>query len=217
MKNGDDRNAFYEMEKVLDLAIVAFSKVKKFEHKVKCKWLSIFCRLMILSYDKSEEKFRPLEKVPRETKKTMAELIFNDLTDVVAKFESIKIPIMKKMANDPKKMEQEALDGLLEATLPLIWHYVDIFKSPETWTNGKEHEKVLKYIPVCTHWRNLRRSNEWGQWAKIPIGEVESLHVWKYKPSYVGKYVDEPLICRLGKHTRSVTFLYVHIFFKSVL
>ena len=60
MKHGDYKSAFQEMEKVLDLSIMAFTKVKKFEHKVKCKWLSISCRLMILCYDKREEVFQSL-------------------------------------------------------------------------------------------------------------------------------------------------------------
>ena len=195
MKHGDYKSAFNEMEKVLDLSIMAFTKVKKFEHKVKCKWLSISCRLMIQCFDKSEESFQSLDKIPDKTKKMMAELIFNDLTDVVAKFDTIKVPIMKKMASDPKKKEQKALNDLLEATLPLIWQHVELFRSPETWTKGKAHEKVLKYMPQGSHWRH---GSEQG--AKIPIGDGESITVWKNETSHVGKYVDEPFACMLSTY-----------------
>ena len=91
LKRGDDKNAFEELKKVLDLAIVAFTKVKKFDDKVKCKWLSIFCRMMTLSYKAEEEKFLPLDKVSKENKELIAELAFNDLTELMDKFEGMNV------------------------------------------------------------------------------------------------------------------------------
>ena len=100
LKTGDDKNAFKELDKVLDLAIVAFTKVKKFDDKVKCKWLSIFCRMMTLSYKAEEEKFLPLDKVSRENKERIAELAFNDLTELMDYLEGMKVSLSRGAHTD---------------------------------------------------------------------------------------------------------------------
>ena len=168
LKGGKDHEAFKEMEKVLDLAITAFDKVKKFQDKVECKELSIFCRMMTLSYDRDKKIFLPLDKVPDQTKKIVAELAFTDLKDVVAKFDKIEVSLMKRMTGGKhKKKELEALNGLLRCTLPVIWHHLDTF-SPGMWMKGKENE-VLKYLP--------KGGQEDG--AVIPLGCAGTLKVWK--------------------------------------
>ena len=167
LQGGEDSEAYKEMEKVIDKAIEAFAMVKKFEDKVESKRLSIFCRMMTLSYDKEKKRFLPLDKVPEGRKKMAAKLIFNDLTDMVAKFEDIKVPMVKKIAGWNKKKELEALNGLLRCTLPVIWHHLDVF-CPDTWREGKQPE-LLKYLP--------EGALEDG--AVIPFGGAGALTVWK--------------------------------------
>ena len=192
LKRGKNKDAFKEMEKVLDLAIVAFTKVKKFEDKVKCKWLSIFCRMMILSYETEQEKFLPLNKVSCENKEMIAELVFNDLGELIEKFDSKKVSWSKWLTGNGKKKERDALDGLLRATLPMIWHHVQLFSSPETWpweiwpwdSHNGEKAEALKYIP---------RGESPMDGAVIPFGDVGSISI------FADISEESQLVCKFGK------------------
>ena len=180
------------MEKVLDLAIVAFTKVRKFDDKVKCKWLSIFCRMMILSFEPEEQKFLPLDKVSRENKELIAELVFNDLAELMEKFESKRVSWSKWLTGTGKKKEREALDGLLRATLPMIWQHVKVFSSPESWPwdseNDGEENEAVKYVP---------RGESPADGAIVPFGHVGcvSIHV------STSADLSEKLVCKFGKYT----------------
>ena len=190
LKTGDDKNAFKELDKVLDLAIVAFTKVRKFDDKVKCKWLSIFCRMMILCFEPEEQKFLSLDKVSRENKEMIAELAYNDLAELMEKFESKRVSWSKWLTGTGKKKEREALDGLLRATLPVIWQHVKVFSSPESWPwdseEGGEESEAMKYIP---------RGESLADGAIIPFGHVGCVSILVSTSADLS----EELVCKFGK------------------
>ena len=105
----------------------------------------------------------------------------------------------RRLTGSGKRKEREALDGLLRATLPMIWHYVKLFSSPESWPRQrwdpwiyrwqeleKAYSEALKYIPR-------------DEGAIIPFGDVGcvSIHV-------SAKTYGDQLACKFGKLVRTI-------------
>ena len=93
---------------------------------------------------------------------------------------------LRRLTGSGKRKEREALDGMLRATLPLIWHHVKLFSSPKSWSYSVEwsESEALKYIPR-------------DEGAIIPFGDVGCVSI------HVSESTDE-LACKFGKLVRTI-------------
>lgn len=138
------QKAYEEFQKVLDNSTTAFDYLDNIEDKVVCKRLSMFARLMVNSYHKRENEFVPLASLPVSTKKIIAEDIKIDVDDLLDAFYTIKVTystILARKSNTGQIQNQQTLDPLLRACLPIIWTVL----SQET--TGSEIESLLRYVP----------------------------------------------------------------------
>ena len=131
LKNEDFESAYSELAKVKDYSIRAYSQMKTFKKKVFCKKMTIFSMHMIQCYNKDKQSFDHLLSLPVKKQKSLAESVQSDVDIILEEFGKIKEPNwwQRKVNNAKTKSdEQDVLDGLLKAALPIIWHQNELFK-----------------------------------------------------------------------------------------
>ena len=146
LKNEDYESAYSELSKVKEYSIRAYSQMKTFRKKVFCKKMTIFSMHMIQCYNKDRQSFDHLLTLPIKKQKSLAESVQSDVDIILEEFEKIeKNPNWwqrKVHKVKSKSEEQDVLDGLLKAALPIIWHHHDLFK-----VKGHNDKEMLKYLP----------------------------------------------------------------------
>ena len=158
-EHNDHAKAQAEMEKVVDHAIQAFAQAKDFRDKVECKWLSCWGRVFTISYDEHRKEMRQLANLADEEKRKIAQLLFNDLEEVVME---------RDEGRGKSKCEQQDLDRLLISVLPLVWSHVKIFRWTKKGDWNKNKDEALKYIPEGEE-----------DASQIPLNVMASIYVWK--------------------------------------
>ena len=158
-EHNDHAKAHAEMEKVVDHAIQAFAQAKDFRDKVECKWLSCWGRVFTISYDQHRKEMRILANLGDEEKRKIAQLLFNDLEEIVMEHEE---------GRGKSKCEQQDLDRLLTSVLPLVWSHVKIFRWTKKGDWNKNKDEALKYIPEGEE-----------DASQIPLNVMASIYVWK--------------------------------------
>ena len=142
-------SAITELEKVLEYSIRAFSQVKTFRKKVFCKKMTIFSLRMINCYDKNHKSIQEFFSMPIDDQNIIAEKIILHLDQLLKEFDKLKEPnwFQRKVTSaKTKSEEQDILDRLLKAALPIIWHHHEVFIS-----KGWRDKDTLKYLPYGAH------------------------------------------------------------------
>ena len=145
LKNKDFESAFSYLEKVQNDSVRAYSQVKTFQKKVFCKKMTVFSKHMIKLYNKETKSFDHLLYLPRYKQKALADSVLMDVNVILEEFENVKEPSWwhRKVNNaKTKSQEQDVLDGLLKAALPIIWHHHEVFK-----VKRYDDMDMLKYLP----------------------------------------------------------------------
>ena len=164
LENQEFRQAANEFQRVLDKAEDAFNRVQDFNKKVFCKRTAMFARFMIHTYSEEEKQFVPLEALPASKKKLIATSIHIDVDDVLEEFTKLKIPMTQRIlrrGNKERQKNQDVLDVLLKSCLPIMWHHISTFKTPES-------DVFMHYLP-----EGITDA------AKIALGNGDHIRVWK--------------------------------------
>ena len=161
-----------------DSSEMAYVKVSTFKEKVFCKSLSIFAWIMETLYQEEQKTFLTLQTASewrKEWRKELiAEWIYFQVGKVINEFNAIKIPRLTWDKKGKKEENQNTLNSLLKPCLPLMWNYIDIFRSLNindssfTVVNPVS-EGLLKFIP----------NGGQEQAAKIVLKNGKSINVWR--------------------------------------
>ena len=126
--------------------------------------IAIFSRLMKYSYDETKKIFAPVCSLSETKKKLIATSVHMDIYELVNEFKKLKTPFSKALLGKEKEVEkenQDLLDSLLKVTVPIMWHYNDIFRQPDPTA-------MLPFIPEGVE-----------DAAKITLNSGEDIMVWK--------------------------------------
>ena len=153
-----------------DSSEMAYVKGITFKEKVFGKSLSIFAYIMKTLYQEDQNTFLKLQTANEEIKKDIANWICFEVGKVIDECNANKIPKKK----GKKEENQKILNSLLKPCLPLMWNYIDIFRSlninDSSFTVVNEvSEELLKFIP----------NGGLEDAAKIDLENGESIYVWK--------------------------------------
>ena len=145
LKQENYESAFENIQKLRKHTISTYSQVKTFEKKVFCKKLSVFSLKMISCYNQETKFFDDITSLSEKKQRAIAKEVTLDIDTILSEFDKIKEPSWwqrKVNKAKTKKEEQDVLDGLLKAALPIIWHQNELFK-----LNNYRDEVMLKYLP----------------------------------------------------------------------
>ena len=202
------KSAFKEYGKVVDLAERAYNQVKDFDKKILCKKLALFGQLMTLMYEKEKETFLPLEKLSEDTKATIAQYVYDEISTSIGDYKVVISELykgfslfnQKRKTNLEKDKNQNLLDSLLKYGLPLMWHYNEVFQK-----EPKYSDELLQFIPEGEQdaAEILMTSGQWIKVWKVFNQDDEEMFLWSLKnvsgdtdpETYVG-YVDGILKCK---------------------
>lgn len=135
--------AYDEFKAILSLAEKAYPKVEEFKDKVFCKQIAIFSRVMRDTYNINTKQFVALYDESEGKKRIIANSVYIDVQDALRDFHAIEIPWSKKIlgkGEKEKENNQDILDSLLKASLPVIWNYQDVF-------HGTDEDKINQFVP----------------------------------------------------------------------
>ena len=176
LKHENYESAFTELEKVLDYSIRAFTQVKTFRKRVFCKKMTVYSMRMIQCYNKEKKEFEDLDSLPLKKQKELAEKVVSDDDIIIDEFKNMKEPnFWQRKVNNAKKKneEQDILNGLLKAALPIIWHNHEAFQVKQF-----RDEEMLKYLPDGKE-----------NCAEIVLKGIWPIRVWKDVDRF-GSYLD---------------------------
>ena len=153
-----------------DSSEMAYVKGITFKEKVFSKSLSIFAYIMKTLYQEDQNTFLKLQTANEEIKKDIADWICFEVGKVIDECNANKIPKKK----GKKEENQKILNSLLKPCLPLMWNYIDIFRSlninDSSFTVVNQvSEGLLKFIP----------NGGQEQAAKIVLKNGKSINVWR--------------------------------------
>lgn len=152
--------AFSEMYKN---ATTGYKKVSAFKDKVFCKSLSIYGFIIKTLYDNPTNAFLTFQTANEGLKRYIAEYVHRQVKQIIDEdFSTIKIPRLTWDKKGKKEENQNTLDSLLKPCLPLMWHYIDIFKGDST------NEELLKFLPDGQE-----------DAAKIVLENGQTVQLWK--------------------------------------
>ena len=148
LKNASYESAYAKLEKVLEYSINAYSKLENstFRKKVFCMKMIVYSKRMTLCYDKENQTFNSLHYLPLNKQRELGEDVIADVDKILQEFEKVEEDPNWWQRNvnkaKSKSEEQNILDGLLKAALPIIWHHHEGFK-----VKGFHDKEILKYLP----------------------------------------------------------------------
>ena len=145
LKYENYESAYNKHEKVLDCSVRAYSQLKTFGKKVFCKKMTICSKRLLQCYNKDLKTFNDLYSLPLNKQKELYEDVISDVDKILNEFSEVKEPNWyQRKVNKArtKSEEQNVLDGLLKAALPIIWHHHEAFRVKKL--NDME---MTKYLP----------------------------------------------------------------------
>ena len=145
LKYENYESAYNKLEKVLNCSVRAYSQLKTFEKKVFCKKMTICSKRLLQCYNKDLKTFNDLYSLPLNKQKELYEDVISDVDKILNEFSEVKEPNWyQRKVNKArtKSEEQNVLDGLLKAALPIIWHHHEAFRVKKL--NDME---MTKYLP----------------------------------------------------------------------
>ena len=176
LKNEDFESAYTYLEKVQHDSVKAYSKLKTFRKKVFCKKMTIFAKHLIKCYNKETKSFDDLLSLPHYKQKALSDSVLLDVDIILEEFNKIeeKPSLWQRKVNKAKSKseEQDVLDGLLKAALPIIWHHHELFKVRD-W----DDRDMTKYLPD---------GNE--DAAEILLEGKWPIRIWKQHKITTGNY-----------------------------
>ena len=153
---------------------MAYFQVSTFKEKVYCKSLIILANIMETLYIEEGKTFLSLKNASEVKKELIAEEIHFEVIKIIGLFNAIKIPCFTWDKKGKKEENQKILNSLLKLCLPLMWNYIDIFRSlninDSSFTVVNQvSEGLLKFIP----------NGGQEQAAKIVLKNGKSINVWR--------------------------------------
>ena len=144
LKNENYEYSSSKLQKVVDNAVSAYHKIKDFRKKAFCMKIIIFSKRMIQCYSKDNQTFINLQSLPIEKQNELAADVISDVDKSLKEFEKIKESWWARMVNNAmkKSKEQDVLDQVLKAALPIIWYQNELFKA-----KNYDDKNMSKYLP----------------------------------------------------------------------
>lgn len=107
VENEQYDRAYDEFQKIVEKATQAYEYMTALEHKVFCKKLSIYSRLMYNTYNREKHEFQSVSSLPEGMKRAIAADIKMEVDKILQDKSETKIPWSKRLMGEGKEEEEK--------------------------------------------------------------------------------------------------------------